>query len=54
MNSNSTLHIRVLYGENDHHKIEGIFKAFGRCLKEAISYSANRELVLSTKGSLNI
>lgn len=54
MNSNSTLHIRVLYGENDHHKIEGIFKAFGRCLKEAISYSENRELVLSTKGSLNI
>lgn len=54
MNSNSTLHIRVLYGENDHHKIEGIFKAFGRCLKEAISYGENRELVLSTKGSLNI
>jgi len=30
-----TLHIQVLYGENDHHKIEAVFKAFARALKEA-------------------
>lgn len=54
MNSNSTLHLRILYGENDHHKIEAMFKAYGRCLKEAISYNEDREMVLSTKGSLNI
>lgn len=54
MNSKSTLHLRILYGENDHHKIEAIFKAYGRCLKEAISYSEDREKVLSTKGALNI
>lgn len=54
MNSKATLHLRILYGENDHHKIEAIFKAYGRALKEAISYNENRELVLSTKGSLNI
>lgn len=54
MNSKATLHLRILYGENDHHKIEAMFKAYGRALKEAISYNEDRETVLSTKGSLNI
>lgn len=30
-----TLHINLLYGSNNHHKIEAIFKAFARALKEA-------------------
>ncbi|MBU5456127.1 imidazoleglycerol-phosphate dehydratase HisB [Caproiciproducens sp. MSJ-32] len=33
--SGITLHINLLYGENDHHKIESIFKGFSRALKEA-------------------
>jgi imidazoleglycerol-phosphate dehydratase len=32
-----TLHAEVLYGENDHHKIEAIFKGCARALKEAVS-----------------
>lgn len=35
MNSGITLHVNVLYGDNDHHKIEGIFKALGRALGQA-------------------
>lgn len=50
VNSEITLHIKILYGENDHHKIEGIFKAFGRVLKEAISIDSNR--IPSSKGIL--
>ena len=49
-NAGITLHIRVLYGENDHHKIEGIFKAFGRAVKEAITIEGNS--IPSSKGVL--
>ena len=51
MNSGLTLHIKVLYGENDHHKIEAIFKAFGRVLKEAIKIE-NGDKIPSSKGVL--
>ena len=34
-NAGITLHINLLYGENDHHKIEAAFKAFARAMKEA-------------------
>ena len=34
--ANITLHARVLYGSNTHHKIEALFKAFGRALREAV------------------
>ena len=47
-----TIHINVLYGENLHHKIEAVFKAFGRALKEAISKGENITGALSTKGIL--
>jgi len=46
------LHIKMLAGENTHHIIEGIFKAFGKALDEAIRYDSRIENVLSTKGSL--
>lgn len=49
-NSEITLHVKVLYGDNDHHKIEGIFKAFGRGLKEAITIDS--DIVPSSKGIL--
>lgn len=45
------LHIKVMYGENDHHKIEAIFKAFAKALNMAIS-SNGHDGVLSTKGTL--
>lgn len=47
-NAGITLHIKVLYGENDHHKIEGIFKCVGRALKEAINIEGN--IIPSSKG----
>jgi len=42
-----TLHIRF-YGENDHHKAEGIFKALGLALREAVRVEGTE--VPSTKG----
>ncbi|MCZ6842825.1 MAG: imidazoleglycerol-phosphate dehydratase HisB [SAR324 cluster bacterium] len=47
-----TLHMAVLYGENDHHKCEGLFKAFARALSEAVSLDPRRAGVASTKGKL--
>lgn len=46
------LHLKVLYGENDHHKLEAMFKAFAKALSAAIRQDARIEGVLSTKGSL--
>lgn len=46
------LHIKVLSGLNDHHKIEAMFKAFAKALDEAISYDPRITDVLSTKGAL--
>lgn len=51
-NSGITLHVRVLYGKNNHHMIEGIFKAFGRALCEAASKNERIKGVMSTKGML--
>ncbi len=47
----TTLHIKVLSGENDHHKAESIFKAFGKTMKVACSKDKRilKELP-STKG----
>lgn len=45
-----TLHLKTLYGENDHHKTEALFKAFAHALKEAVT--RNGEGVLSSKGVL--
>ncbi|MCI9052082.1 MAG: imidazoleglycerol-phosphate dehydratase HisB [Lachnospiraceae bacterium] len=46
------LHIKQLAGNNNHHIIEGIFKAFAKALDEATQYDKRIEDVLSTKGSL--
>lgn len=45
------LHIKA-GGENEHHKIEGIFKAFARSIKMAIRKDPFSNYVPSTKGSL--
>jgi len=49
-NSGMNLHIKVFYGNNDHHIVEAIFKAFGRALDEATSIDERIEGVMSTKG----
>ncbi len=46
------LHIKMLDGMNNHHKIEAMFKAFGKALDEATKTDERITEVLSTKGSL--
>jgi imidazoleglycerol-phosphate dehydratase len=46
------LHFKMFSGFNDHHKIEGMFKAFSKALDEATSYDSRITDVLSTKGAL--
>lgn len=46
------IHIKMLDGENTHHMIEAMFKAFGKALDEATSKDERITDVLSTKGSL--
>jgi imidazoleglycerol-phosphate dehydratase len=46
------LHLKVLSGLNDHHKIEAMFKAFAKALDEATSFDSRITDVLSTKGAL--
>jgi imidazoleglycerol-phosphate dehydratase len=47
-----TLHVNLLYGENLHHRIEAIFKGFGRALREAVATDEKVKGALSTKGIL--
>lgn len=47
------LHIKMLDGINNHHKIEAMFKAFGKALDEATKTDERITEVLSTKGSLS-
>jgi len=46
------LHIRLHYGRDVHHMLEGIFKAFGRALDQATSLDPRIKGVLSTKGKI--
>ena len=48
--SGLSLHIHVPYGENDHHKIEAIFKAFARALKQAVALTS--DILPSSKGRI--
>lgn len=48
--SRITLHINLLYGENDHHKIEAVFKSFARALREGSEVISDE--VSSSKGVL--
>ena len=49
--SRATIHVDVLRGDNDHHRIESAFKALGLALRSAVS-STNSASVPSTKGVL--
>jgi imidazoleglycerol-phosphate dehydratase len=46
------LHAHVLYGRDDHHKAEALFKALGRALRQAVALDPRRTGVASTKGTL--
>lgn len=46
------LHIKLLSGNNAHHMIEAIFKAFAKALDQAVSHDSRIQDVLSTKGTL--
>lgn len=45
-----TLHVQLLHGKNIHHIIEGIFKALGRALRQAVELDPRVKGVPSTKG----
>ncbi len=52
-NAGLTLHVAVLYGRNNHHMIEGCFKALARALRAAVAVDSRRaDAVPSTKGVL--
>lgn len=46
------LHIKEMYGENSHHIIEAMFKAFARALDEAVTVDPRVGGLPSTKGAL--
>jgi imidazoleglycerol-phosphate dehydratase len=49
----SNLHVALLYGRDDHHKAEAIFKALGRSLRQAVQIDPGRgEAIPSSKGVL--
>lgn len=48
--SGVTLHMQLLYGDNDHHKAEALFKSFARALAAAAAPRSGG--ILSTKGTL--
>lgn len=52
-NAGVTLHIGCPYGTNDHHKMEALFKAFARAMREACSVDARfADVIPSTKGTI--
>ncbi|MCB9639437.1 MAG: imidazoleglycerol-phosphate dehydratase HisB [Myxococcales bacterium] len=51
LNARLTLHVDVLRGQNDHHKIEAAFKALALALRQAVSFDQHQDIP-STKGVL--
>lgn len=48
-----TLHIEQMYGSNNHHIIEGIFKGFARAMRQAVEIDVRKAgAIPSTKGVL--
>lgn len=50
-NAGITLHINLMYGSNDHHKAEAVYKAAAHALKAAVAFNSDGT-TLSTKGVL--
>ena len=53
VNAGLTVHMNLIAGRNNHHKMEALFKAFGLALRDAVRVDANIQGVLSTKGALD-
>ncbi len=53
VNAGLTVHLNVVAGRNDHHKLEAMFKAFGLALRDAMAADPRVTGVLSTKGALD-
>lgn len=53
MEAKITLHLKVIYGDDIHHKIEAIFKGIGKALGEACSKNPKTKGIPSTKGELS-
>lgn len=51
-NAGMTLHVKVIYGRNTHHKIEAIFKALGHALRIAVAKDSRMDGIPSSKGVL--
>lgn len=52
-NAGITLHVKVMYGTNSHHKVEAIFKALGHALHDAVRINPETaDEIPSTKGVL--
>jgi len=48
-----TLHMELLYGQNNHHIVESSFKALARALRQAVQIDARKsDAIPSTKGTL--
>jgi histidinol-phosphate aminotransferase/imidazoleglycerol-phosphate dehydratase/histidinol-phosphatase len=47
----AAIHVRVS-GDNDHHKVEACFKAFGRALRQGLAIAGTNDALPSTKGML--
>ncbi|MDR0517867.1 MAG: imidazoleglycerol-phosphate dehydratase HisB [Fibromonadaceae bacterium] len=52
-NAKMNLHIELLYGQDSHHCMEAIFKAFARAVSMAIGKGKNADEIPSTKGTLS-
>jgi len=49
----ANVHVKIMYGRSNHHKIEAIFKAFARAMRGACSRDERmKEMLPSTKGLL--
>ena len=52
-NLGANIHVKVMYGRSNHHKIEAVFKCFARAMKYACSKDARlKDQLPSTKGLL--
>ena len=52
-NTGISSHITVMSGKNSHHKVEGVFKALGHALRQAVEFDQRAlDKIPSTKGVL--
>ena len=53
LGARANVHVKVLYGRSSHHRVEAVFKAFGRALRVACAKDRRlAQMLPSTKGLL--